>query len=97
MTIYGITHRRLALKGVIVQVRCQVVDANRNLVGSAQEFTVPQAADMIEAGQVFELWPRIGAVRVSGGAVLARREPDGTPRLVGERPAGHRLVDLPGF
>jgi hypothetical protein len=97
MTIYGITHRRLALNGTIAEVRCQVVDGHRNLVGRAQSFTVHQAAEMMEGGEVFEFWPRVGALRVPGGAVLARREPDGTPRLVEERAGSHHLMDLPGF
>ncbi|HSW07843.1 hypothetical protein [Aquabacterium sp.] len=97
MTIYGITHRRLAVNGAIAAIRCQVVDGNRNLVGPAQQFTALQAADLIDGGEAFELWPRVGAARVFGGAVQVRREPDGTPRLVEERAGGRQLLDLPGF
>lgn len=97
MTVFGITYRRLAIDGHVAAIRCQQVDPTRGLIGSAHEFTTAQVADRVERGDVFEFWPRIEGVRMSGGGVQVVRNGPGGPRLVEERAEGPRLTDLPPF
>jgi len=97
MTTRAITHRRLAINGRVAEVRCQQLDAQRSLVGPAEQLTLREVAELIDRGEEFEFWPRVGALRVPGGSVVIRHEADGTLRLVEDRGAGYQILDLPGF
>ena len=95
MTIYGITHRRLTLNGDIGQVRCQTVDAGRNLVGAARVFSVHEVVRMLDAGDAFEIWAIIGGQRAQVGIVTAT---DAAGRdLFKASPRAQPLMDLTPF
>jgi hypothetical protein len=85
----------LTLNGDIGQVRCQTVDAGRNLVGAARLFSVHEVVRMLDAGDAFEIWAIIGGQRAQVGIVTAT---DAAGRdLFKASPWAQPLMDLTPF